>query len=131
MPLARYFFFVGGVLLALLFTAGVLAPELTVAPGNNGKHSTIRIHSEQKLPERVVYDTSLPMTVSVQMATAEITTPALGRHPGNEGARCPEPGEGGVCAAPAVRRHPAATAGGQQAGDQASTQSAKEVRGVA
>ena len=40
-----------------------LAPILPVAESSNGKHSTIRIQSELKLPERVVYDTSLPTIV--------------------------------------------------------------------
>ena len=69
MPLARYFLVVGGVLFALLFIVSALAPILPVAESNNGKHSTIRIQSELKLPERVVYDTSLPMIVPVHTAT--------------------------------------------------------------
>jgi len=66
MPVARYFLYVGGVLLALLFALDALLPqELAVAnhsaPGID--KSTVRIHSVQKLPERVVYDTSLPTIV--------------------------------------------------------------------
>jgi hypothetical protein len=75
MPLARYFLIVGGVLFALLFIVSALAPKWPVAENNNGKHSTIRIHSEMKLPERVVYDTSLPMIVPVHTATT-IPAPA-------------------------------------------------------
>ena len=75
MPLARYFLVVGGVLLALLFIVSALAPILPVAESSNGKHSTIRIQSELKLPERVVYDTSLPMIVPVHTATT-IPAPA-------------------------------------------------------
>src|SRR5258708_23763960 len=66
MPVARYFLYVGGVLLALLFLVDALMPqEFAVAshsaPGID--KSTVRIHSVQKLPERVVYDTSLPTIV--------------------------------------------------------------------
>lgn len=66
MPVARYFLFVGGMLLALLFAIDAFVPqELAVAshsaPGID--KSTVRIRSDQKLPERVVYDTSLPTIV--------------------------------------------------------------------
>jgi hypothetical protein len=66
MPVARYFLYVGGILLALLFVLDAFAPqEIAVAshsaPGID--KSTVRIHSDQKLPERVVYDTSLPTIV--------------------------------------------------------------------
>jgi hypothetical protein len=66
MPVARYFLYVGGVLLALLLAVGSFMPQdLAVAnhsaPGID--KSTVRIHSVQKLPERVVYDTSLPTIV--------------------------------------------------------------------
>jgi len=60
MPLARYFFLVGGALLALLFFADACMPILPPADAANSSPKTIRIHSEMKLPERVVYDTSLP-----------------------------------------------------------------------
>src|SRR6476659_2990369 len=76
MPLARYFFVIGCVLLALLFIVSDLAPQLPVAESNSGKHSTIRVHSELKLPERVVYDTSRPTVVPVHTATAETTNQA-------------------------------------------------------
>ncbi|MEH2560385.1 hypothetical protein [Bradyrhizobium sp. AZCC 2289] len=66
MPVARYFLYIGGVLLALLFAVDAFMPqEFAVAshsaPGID--KSTVRIHSVQKLPERVVYDTSLPTIV--------------------------------------------------------------------
>jgi hypothetical protein len=66
MPVARYFLFVGGVLLALLFAVDALLPQ-EVAVASNGApaidKTTVRIRSAQKLPERVVYDTSLPTIV--------------------------------------------------------------------
>jgi len=66
MPVARYFLYVGGVLLALLLLVDAFMPQdLTVAnhsaPGLD--KTAVRIHSVQKLPDRVVYDTSLPTIV--------------------------------------------------------------------
>src|SRR6266581_1128273 len=66
MPVARYFLFVGGVLLALLFVIDAFAPQ-QLAVASNGAPSVekyaVRIKSDQKLPERVVYDTSLATIV--------------------------------------------------------------------
>jgi hypothetical protein len=64
MPVARYFLCVGGVLLALLFAIDFFTPQDVAshsAPGLD--KTTVRIHSVQKPPERVVYDTSLPTIV--------------------------------------------------------------------
>jgi hypothetical protein len=44
MPLARYFLFVGGVLLALLFVADALLPKLPAAETANANLPVIRIH---------------------------------------------------------------------------------------
>ena len=66
MPVARYFLFVGGLLLALLFALDAFAPQQTVVAGNAApsiNKTVVRIRSDQKLPERVVYDTSLPTIV--------------------------------------------------------------------
>ena len=60
MPLARYFFYVGGVLLALLFVLDAYLPKPPVADTANANLPVIRIHSERKWPERIVFDTSLP-----------------------------------------------------------------------
>jgi hypothetical protein len=84
MLVTRYFLFVGGALLALLYAVDALAPqdaatEAHSAPGLD--KSTVRIHSAQKLPERVVFDTSLPTIVppapAIQMAAAPLP-PAAG-----------------------------------------------------
>jgi hypothetical protein len=61
MPLVRYFAWVGSVLLALLFVADACFPELPVAKTTNTFPPAIRVHSDQKWPERVVYDTSAPI----------------------------------------------------------------------
>jgi hypothetical protein len=74
MPVARYFLFVGGVLLALLFVVNAIVPQDAAAPGQTQSLSSpgvdktmVRIRSTQKLPERVVYDTSLPTIVPPQV----------------------------------------------------------------
>jgi hypothetical protein len=71
MPLARYFFYVGGVLLALLFIADACLPKFPVAHGADNVSQNIRIHSDQKWPESVVYDTSLPAIIPPQSANTE------------------------------------------------------------
>src|SRR5437899_4108864 len=80
MPLARYFLFVGGVLLALLFVVGAALPTLPVTDANRTDtgvdKSIIRIHSDRKWPERVVFDTSLPTIVPAQTVKAEAVVPA-------------------------------------------------------
>jgi hypothetical protein len=60
MPIARYFLFVGGVLLALLFISDAVLPQLPVADRANADLPVIRIHSDRKWPERVVFDTTRP-----------------------------------------------------------------------
>ena len=79
MLLLRYFVFVGGVLAALLFAADAYAPKSEVASVTDGvDRSVIRIHSDRKWPERVVFDTSAP-TITVApavQAEASVPTPA-------------------------------------------------------
>jgi len=75
MPLARYFFFVGGVLLALLFIADACLPNLPVADRAAADLPVIRIHSKQKWPERVVYDMSLPTIIPAQIANTDASIP--------------------------------------------------------
>ena len=79
MPLARYLLFVGGTLLALLFALDAFAPQQTVVAGNAApsiNKTVVRIRSDQKLPERVVYDTSLPTIVPPAAATQIAAAPA-------------------------------------------------------
>ena len=71
MPLARYCSFVGGVLLALLFILDACFPKLPVAAKAKVYPPVIRIYSDRKWPERIVYDTSLPTIVPNPVATAE------------------------------------------------------------
>jgi len=67
MPWMRYFLFIGGALLALLFISDAFAPKTAVVKGaiaDAGRPAQLRIQSDQKWPERIVIDTTLP-TVSV------------------------------------------------------------------
>lgn len=75
MPVLRYFLFVGAALLALLFVVGgELPPSSAVATTDTGSDlSTIRIHSDRKWPERVVFDTSAPTIVPAPTQTSSIT----------------------------------------------------------
>ena len=78
MPVARYFLFVGAALLAMLFALDAFVPQ-QVAVASNAAPSidktVVRIRSDQKPPERVVYDTSLPTIVppaASQIAAAPV-----------------------------------------------------------
>jgi hypothetical protein len=61
MPLLRYFGFVGTALMTLLWVSHWLLPGSTAEPVRNDIDRTfIRISSIEKLPEKVVFDTSVP-----------------------------------------------------------------------
>jgi hypothetical protein len=64
-PLGRYFFFVGSLLLAMLFAADWYLPDSSQSFVRESyvDKSIIRIKSARKWPERIVIDTSLPTTV--------------------------------------------------------------------
>jgi hypothetical protein len=77
MPVVRYFVFVGGALLALLLAISAFATQpVAVAESSSPAvdKTVVRIRSDQQLPERVVYDTSLPTivpsTTNIQVAAA-------------------------------------------------------------
>ena len=75
MPVARYFLFVGGVLLALLLAIDALVPQQAVVASQAAPSvdkTVVRIRSDQKPPERVVYDTSLPTIVPPPAVTAQV-----------------------------------------------------------
>jgi hypothetical protein len=71
MPLARYFYFVGGALLALLFFLDAYFPKPPVAAKAKVYLPAIHIYSDRKWPERIVYDTSLPTIVPTSIASKE------------------------------------------------------------
>lgn len=98
MPLMKYFCFVGSILVALLCAANWLFPETAKQSVNSGiEDYGIRIHSTDKLPDPVVFDTSLPtivpppstVTVAVQMpqeafaqiVPTQLSVPASGHQP--------------------------------------------------
>ena len=65
MPVLRYFIVVGTALLVLLFAVDAYLPKLPADNVDTAANvasdlSVIRIHSVQKWPERVEFDTSLP-----------------------------------------------------------------------
>ena len=71
MPLMRYFVWVGSVLLALLFIGDACLPKLPTAGKTAALPPGIRIYSDQKWPERIVYDTSVTMVRSALAANSE------------------------------------------------------------
>jgi hypothetical protein len=82
MPVVRYFLFVGGALLALLFIVDACFPKLpavenesAVTAGALADLSVIRIHSERKWPERVEFDTSHPLVIPAPVRMAEAAAP--------------------------------------------------------
>jgi hypothetical protein len=70
MPILRYFVFVGGALLALLFVCDAVLPQVPLpATLHSGSDiPAVRIRSERKWPERIVMDTSTPLTSAVTVA---------------------------------------------------------------
>jgi hypothetical protein len=71
MPISRYLVYVGGALLAMLFVVDALVQDRPAIHGGAARSATIRIHSDWKLPERVVLDTSLPTIVATDIAKVE------------------------------------------------------------
>jgi hypothetical protein len=79
MPLLRYFVYVGGALLALLFVCDAMLPQVPL-PENLTSGSdlpAVRIHSDRKWPERVVFDTNAPSLAPVTVAAAPIISPSV------------------------------------------------------
>jgi hypothetical protein len=87
----------------LLFIADFCLPKSPVAERASIDLPAIRIHSDRKWPDRIVFDTSLPTIVPAQPANAETSVPASGN-----GRRCHTEGAGRICAT-ATAREPAAT----------------------
>jgi hypothetical protein len=83
MPLVRYFLFVGGALIALLLFLDAYFPSQVVnsATATGGTVADVgrpmlRIRSSQKLPERIVIDTSIPTIVPPPAPTVVAEAPA-------------------------------------------------------
>ncbi|WP_298255412.1 hypothetical protein [Bradyrhizobium sp.] len=77
MPVLRYFMFVGGALLALLLIVGAWMPSVPPAAssGSATDLSVIRIHSDHKWPDRVVFDTTHPTIVPAPTVVAQAPPP--------------------------------------------------------
>jgi hypothetical protein len=112
MPVGRYFLYIGGALLALLFIADWWLPSLgSGSAPSDVDRTTIRIHSVQKWPNAVVIDTTLPTIVPppVAMAAAPAPPPPAAR-PAREAFALAEatpeikPAEAAKPARPHVRR---------------------------
>lgn len=81
MPILRYFLYVGGALLSLLLVSNAVLPQVPL-PSNLTSGSDlppVRIHTDRKLPERVVFDTSstvssapIPVIASAKVAQAAV-----------------------------------------------------------
>jgi hypothetical protein len=71
MPLARYFLYVGGVLFTLVFILDACLTKLAVSERSHVNSPVIRIHSDRKWPERIVFDTALPTIVPAPTAIVE------------------------------------------------------------
>ncbi len=81
MPLARYFLYVGGVLLTLLFIFDAYLTEVPVAQRAYPNVPVIRIHSDRKWPDRVVFDTSLPAALSSKSCSSKADRDRGGARP--------------------------------------------------
>jgi hypothetical protein len=74
MPVLRYFLYVGGALIALLLVCNALLPQepVTTSLASGADAPVVRIHSDQKWPERVVFDTSKPTMDLVAVAPVTV-----------------------------------------------------------
>ncbi|MCP3444991.1 MULTISPECIES: hypothetical protein [unclassified Bradyrhizobium] len=84
MPIFRYFMFVGGALLALLFAADFVWPtspagQAVATAGYD--QPLIRIRSDRHLPDRVVLDTSQPTVAVPVVQTAAAAAPQATAQP--------------------------------------------------
>jgi hypothetical protein len=71
MPLARYFLYVGGVLFTLVFILDAWLTKMPVIEASPVTSPVIRIHSDRKWPERIVFDTARPTIVPAPTAIVE------------------------------------------------------------
>lgn len=84
MPIFRYFVFVGGLLLALLFATDRYLPAPVEQSGPSDPDRTIiRIASARTFPEKIVFDTRPP-------TDGPISTKAI-RPPKSDSSKCTKP----------------------------------------
>ena len=80
-PVARYFVYVGSVLVALLFVANWMWPSSEPVPGQDAAAQAAadapiaRIHSAQKWPDKIDFDTSKPTIVPPPAPVVAQTAP--------------------------------------------------------
>ncbi len=88
MPLARYFVFVGGGLMAVLIAFDLFSPKAAADVGAQSAavvdKSTLRIKSDQKWPERVVFDTAQPAAAPKAAEPAQVQAALPGPAPAPE-----------------------------------------------
>src|ERR1700759_4029759 len=86
MPLLRYFLYVGGAFLSLILIANVVLPQesLPATLTSATELPPVRIQSDRKLPERIVFDTSsavatapVPVLAPGKVAAAPAPVPAM------------------------------------------------------
>ena len=70
MPLLRYFLYVGGVLIALLFFANSYLPNSPSVETSGPRLPVIHLYAERRGPERLVFDTRVPLANPVPLADA-------------------------------------------------------------
>src|SRR5271167_1232853 len=75
MPLARYFVYVGSVLLALLFLADAYLPKLPVVAASEPHLPVIRIFAERRGPGPIVFDTNAVVPAPAAVAAASPPPP--------------------------------------------------------
>lgn len=76
MPLAAYFRNVGAALLALLWIADFYLPKPPLAQGAAAYPPVIRIHSDRKWPEPVIFDTTKVATAAAAPSPWDKDPPA-------------------------------------------------------
>jgi hypothetical protein len=91
MPILRYFLYVGGALLSLILISSAVMPQMPLPSTLTSASDLppVRIHSDRKLPERVVFDTSstvssapIPVIASTKAApTNALSTPQVAAAP--------------------------------------------------
>jgi hypothetical protein len=82
-PLTRYFIFVGGALLALLFAADWYwqAPLPMPSYGSPIDKTILRIRSEHKWPQKIQFDTATPIIVLPTVTAAQTVGPPIATRP--------------------------------------------------
>ena len=103
MPLLRYFLYVGGALLSLLFFANAYLPQVPSVETSGPRLPVIHLYAEHRGPQRLVYDTSAPLVSAAPAAKAEANVSGNVRE---AYAQLPPPDAGKVSSADAKKPPP-------------------------